>query len=63
MIIMQHTAPGYDTLVHDDGTLYTNGELNTDGVAVIVDGAVISLDVNGDGVLDVGGVGDYEGLV
>ncbi len=54
MIIMQHTAPGSDTIVHDDGTMYTNGELNSAGVVVIVDGAVVSLDVNGDGVLDVG---------
>lgn len=54
MIIMQHTAPSSDTVVHDDGTIYTNGVLNTVGVAVIVDGAVISLDVNRDGTLDVG---------
>lgn len=53
MIIMQHTAPGHDTVVHDDGTIYTNGELNTVGVAVIVDGVAVSLDVNGDGSLDV----------
>lgn len=55
MIIMQHTAPGSDTIVHDDGTIYTNGELNTTGIAVIIDDAVASLDVNGDGILDVGG--------
>ena len=55
MIIMQHTAPGSDTIVHDDGAIYTNGELNTVGVVMIADGAVISLDVNGDGALDVGG--------
>ena len=51
---MQHTAPGSDTIVHDDGTIYTNGELNTSGIVVIVDGVVVSLDVNGDGTLDVG---------
>ena len=54
MIIMQHTAPGSDTIVHDDGAIYTNGELNTSGIVVIVDGVVVSLDVNGDGTLDVG---------
>ena len=53
MIIMQHTAPGYDTIVYADGTIYTNGELNTVGVVMIADGAVVSLDVNGDGTLDV----------
>ena len=58
MIIMQHTAPGSDTIVHDDGMLYTNGELNIVGTVVLLDGVVVSLDVNGDGALDAGSEND-----
>jgi len=52
MIIMQHTSPDSDTIVLDDGTMYTDGVLNTVGVVTITNGQVETLDVNGDGVLD-----------
>ena len=54
MIIMQHTGSKVgDTVVHDDGTVYTDGALNTIGTVEIVAGAVIRLDVNGDGNFDI----------
>lgn len=54
MIIMQHTSPvSGDTFVHDDGTIYTNGELNTVGSVEIVDGQVVKLRVKEFGVYDI----------
>ncbi len=61
MIILQHTSPiTGDTFVHDDGTMHTDGELNTVGVVEIVAGAVIKLDVNGDGTYDLDATAEPE---
>ncbi|MDA3832500.1 MAG: hypothetical protein PF495_03810 [Spirochaetales bacterium] len=53
MIILQYTSPEHDTIVHDDGTIYTDGKINTIGTVTIVDGKVETLSETGGGVFEI----------
>ena len=49
-IILQHTSPiTGDTLVYDDDTVMTNGELNTQAIITHGDDGIVRVDLDGDG--------------